>query len=164
MSIKRIALVLFGLLMLVLAACGPGTHAIVASGALGTTSLDDHLYSGEPRTNNSITWWMQYDDVDSWCTFDPVLAAKVNAIRDSGDHKVRVFYRSINNDDAEQQHTAGIGGDGCATEKTGVTVYKLLDIKILRASYYPGATKLPDSDFLYGAVANIFNPMTPVPQ
>lgn len=163
MSIKSFGVTFFAaLVVLIVAGCGPGTHTIVAESALGKTSSTDYLQVAEPRTNNSFSAWLRYNDTDAFCTFDTVLIAKVYAIYDSGDHKVRIFYRSRNDNDPEANHTGNIGSDGCANEKEGNQVYKLLDVQVMEAHYYPGAPKLPDEFFKF-PLANVVPTLIPSP-
>lgn len=101
----------------------PGAYAIQTSDA------QDYIWSIEYRTNSTASLWLRNADLASYCTADPALIAQLKTIS-ANIRKHEIFvgfsYRSINVGDPE--HTYIGAGDGCASEKGGVTIYKLTAI------------------------------------
>lgn len=111
--------------MFALSACGAGAKAITEG------TLQDTIFSVEPRVNGSYSVWMTHDDVGVYCTVDKALGDKALTIVKSDNPKAIITYRSVNNSDPEYAWLGDTTGGGCATERGGSakpTVYKLLSI------------------------------------
>lgn len=109
------------LLLLVLAACGPGAHAIREG------TLRDTVFSIEPRQNGTTSIWFTHDDVGAYCTRDGEIVATAQLAIRSTNSEVIATYRSINNNDPEYGGLLNAFG-GCANDK-GTTIYLLLSLR-----------------------------------
>lgn len=102
----------------------PGPYAIVKATA------QDYVWSVEPRQNNSTMLWLRNSELGAFCTADTALVSQLDKIAEdmkNGEVFIYFEYRSINNGDAEKQYLGA--GDGCATERGSITIYKLLTVK-----------------------------------
>jgi hypothetical protein len=118
--VKKAGLLL-AVMVLVLAACGPGPYAIREG------TLHDTIFSVEPRMNGTTTVWFTHDDVGAYCTKDPEISALVSEIVRSNNTEVVATYRSLNRGDAE--YGSLFGTDGCAKEDDANTIYLLLTVE-----------------------------------
>lgn len=105
----------------------PGPYAITKAFA------QDYMWGIEPRQNNTSMMWVRSADLTGYCTSDPALNAQLATIGEqlkTGEVFVYFEYRSINNGDYLN------AGDGCATEKGDVEIYKLLSVNVISVAIH----------------------------